>query len=266
MKPPYIPSHTTQAKKTPTLTDKTQFHPHYDGRFAAAILPYADSKHHLSILLQTYLSTMHDLGVETWIMHGSLLGWWWNRKVMPWDSDVDVQVSEASLDFLASYHNMTVHRFPIVPDLRAETGDDDGDGGVDEKNEKKKEKEKGRSYLLEINPHYRNGSVTDTLNVIDARWIDMTTGLFIDITGLRRDREAEQAGRPGQMMCKDRHQYMYDDIFPLRDSVFEGVPARVPFKYIELLEQEYGKTALTRTEYEGHVFEQQTMEWKPRSG
>lgn len=24
---------------------------------------------------------MNDLGVETWIMHGSLLGWWWNQKV-----------------------------------------------------------------------------------------------------------------------------------------------------------------------------------------
>jgi hypothetical protein len=32
-------------------------------------------------LIQTYLATFADIGVETWIMHGSLLGWWWNRKV-----------------------------------------------------------------------------------------------------------------------------------------------------------------------------------------
>ena len=26
---------------------------------------------------------MADVGAETWIMHGSLLGWWWNQKVRP---------------------------------------------------------------------------------------------------------------------------------------------------------------------------------------
>lgn len=31
--------------------------------------------------MQAYLSTMADLGADTWIMHGTLLGWWWNRKV-----------------------------------------------------------------------------------------------------------------------------------------------------------------------------------------
>jgi hypothetical protein len=30
---------------------------------------------------------MADLGAETWIMHGTLLAWWWNQKVgtpVPW--------------------------------------------------------------------------------------------------------------------------------------------------------------------------------------
>ena len=31
--------------------------------------------------MQAYLSTMADLGADTWIMHGTLLGWWWNRRV-----------------------------------------------------------------------------------------------------------------------------------------------------------------------------------------
>jgi hypothetical protein len=31
--------------------------------------------------MQTFLSTMADIGAETWIMHGTLLGWWWNQKV-----------------------------------------------------------------------------------------------------------------------------------------------------------------------------------------
>jgi hypothetical protein len=31
--------------------------------------------------MQTYLATFRDLGIQTWLMHGSLLGWWWGKKV-----------------------------------------------------------------------------------------------------------------------------------------------------------------------------------------
>ncbi len=80
----------------------TSFHPHYDGRyalhplplpspvdltpahtrrFADRVLEYNEQKRALKSLVQTYLSTFADIGVETWLMHGSLLGWWWNRQV-----------------------------------------------------------------------------------------------------------------------------------------------------------------------------------------
>jgi hypothetical protein len=59
-----------------------RFHPHYDGRFAEKELAYHERKVALSNLIQTYLATMNDLKVETWLMHGTLLGWWWNRKVI----------------------------------------------------------------------------------------------------------------------------------------------------------------------------------------
>jgi hypothetical protein len=35
----------------------------------------------IKALIQTYLSTFRELGVQTWLMHGSLLGWWWGKKV-----------------------------------------------------------------------------------------------------------------------------------------------------------------------------------------
>ncbi|KAI9814675.1 MAG: hypothetical protein M1832_005674, partial [Thelocarpon impressellum] len=59
---------------------ESTFHPHYDGRFAAREVPYGAKKSALSLMTQTYLATMNSLGVDTWIMHGTLLGWWWNRK------------------------------------------------------------------------------------------------------------------------------------------------------------------------------------------
>jgi len=49
-------------------------------RFADEELNYKERKVAVSKLMQSYLSTMADLGVETWLMHGTLLGWWWNKK------------------------------------------------------------------------------------------------------------------------------------------------------------------------------------------
>jgi hypothetical protein len=49
--------------------------------FANEPLPDDQVIPHLSALIQTYLSTMSSIGAETWIMHGTLLSWWWNQKV-----------------------------------------------------------------------------------------------------------------------------------------------------------------------------------------
>ncbi|PBP18804.1 hypothetical protein BUE80_DR010465 [Diplocarpon rosae] len=191
----------------------------------------------LANLVQTYLATLSDIGVETWLMHGSLLGWWWNRKILPWDSDSDMQVSEASMHYLASYYNMSVFHYktPRIPE--------------------------GRDYLLEINPHYVNREQTDTLNVIDARWVDTESGLFIDITTARYN-TTHPAGE-GMLSCKDGHEYRDTYIFPLRDTFFEDTPAKIPFGYKDLLEAEYKQKALTETEYEGHRFDEEKLEWVP---
>jgi phosphorylcholine metabolism protein LicD len=158
---------------------------------------------------------------------------------MPWDSDVDVQMSEGSMHYLAKYYNMTMHHFRLP--------------GLDH----------GRDYLLEVNPHYVNGSTTDRLNVIDARWIDTESGLFIDITTLRVDRTADIKGDVPNMYCKDKHKYLYKDIFPLRDSDFEGAPVKVPYAYSELLEAEYGPKSLTNKQFENHFFDEEQQMWLP---
>ncbi|KAK3111820.1 mannosyltransferase [Teratosphaeriaceae sp. CCFEE 6253] len=221
---------------------ESTFAEHYDGRFADRPLNYDERREHLTALMQTYLSTMGDIGAETWIMHGSLLGWYWQRKILPWDSDIDVMVSEQSIRHLASYYNMTVHSFSLPSETAA--------GGEDET----------REYLLEVNPHYSNASL-DSVNKIDARWIDTNTGLFIDITTLRRNYTAEAQGIDGTMTVKDRHHYSYDDIFPLRHSTFEGSPVNIPFAYAELLIEEYGEKALSDVYFQNHRFDPRKGEW-----
>ena len=89
----------------------------------------------------------------------------------------------------------------------------------------------------------------------------MTSGLYIDITTLHHNETAQAEGVEGAMMCKDLHNYMYEDIFPLRETVFEGVAARVPFAYAEVLTEEYGSEALSRTEFNEHRFDEKRQEW-----
>lgn len=104
-------------------------------------------------------------------------------QIFPWDNDLDVQISEATIHFLADYYNMTEHHFDIP--------------GVNG----------GRSYMLEINPNYVVKSEQDYLNKIDARWIDMSSGLFIDITAVRKDEEKRSKGNAEALTCKDKHHY-----------------------------------------------------------
>lgn len=92
-------------------------------------------------------------------------------QILPWDSDIDVQMTNTTVDFLASYYNMTVHTF------------------------------KKRDFLLEVNPKYTDPSYSDYLNVIDARWIDIDTGLFIDITAVRPHHELKNV-----ICSKDKHE------------------------------------------------------------
>ncbi|KAF3764470.1 hypothetical protein M406DRAFT_29237, partial [Cryphonectria parasitica EP155] len=149
--------------------------------FAKDVLPYSEQKDALKNLVQTYLATFAELGIETWLMHGSLLGWWWGQKVLPWDTDIDVQVTEESMHYLASYYNMSTFHY------------------------KTSRMPYGKYYMLEVNPNYINREQTDTSNVIDARWIDTDSGMFIDITTVRYNL-THPAGE-GILSCKDGHEF-----------------------------------------------------------
>lgn len=54
---------------------------HYDIRFGRKTLVENSQRDAIRALIQTYLFTFRELGVQTWLMHGSLLGWWWGKKV-----------------------------------------------------------------------------------------------------------------------------------------------------------------------------------------
>lgn len=202
-------------------------HAHFDLRYFKGDVD--DKSQSLQRLVQAYLTMARSQHVETWLAHGTLLGWWWNGRIMPWDTDIDVQVGTQTLLWLGDHLNGTLYNHTYV-----------NQAGVDET----------RAYLIDINRAARERVRGDGMNVIDGRFIDTRNGLFIDITAIS---EIHPQYDPGVWQCKNMHRYETRQIWPLRETEFEGVPALVPYDFERTLVEEYRAEALTRTEFEGYV-------------
>ncbi|KAH8899696.1 hypothetical protein GQ53DRAFT_816801 [Thozetella sp. PMI_491] len=211
---------------------------HYDSRYFRGRVPYAEHRPALRHLIRSYLTVFRDLGVETWLAHGTLLGWWWNGRIMPWDTDLDVQVSSETLFYLAENFNRTMHEYRYMDELTGETAT--------------------KTYMLDINPHHAELDRMSGQNVIDARWIDTSNGMYIDITGLA---ERNPQSQPGVWSCKNYHRYNTRELYPMRETEFEGVTATVPFNFESVLTGEYGSKSLVMTVWEGHQWDPSIKEW-----
>lgn len=235
-------SATVQVKNPDDLSKNKYFHEpggddilgHYDIRYFHGVVSYDERTDTLTHMIRAYLNFFREQGLDTWIAHGTLLGWWWNGKMLPWDWDVDTQVSGATLDYLSKNLNRTIHHY-ISEDKKVK-----------------------RDYLLDVNPWIWERERGDGMNIIDARWIDIRNGLYIDITGLS---ETHPDVAPGVWSCKNYHWYKTSDLYPMRESIYEGVPAKIPYAYDKILTQEYQQKALVLTEYEGHSWDSNVKEW-----
>ncbi|KAI0884652.1 LicD family-domain-containing protein [Annulohypoxylon maeteangense] len=215
---------------------------HYDKRYFKSQVPYAEHRPALRHLVRSWLTTSRELGVETWLAHGTLLGWWWGGRVMPWDYDLDVQMPTTTLSYLGRYFNQTLHDYAF----NAWKEGEDGPEWIN------------KTYLLDVNPHAGDIDRGNGANIIDARWIDTSNGLYIDITGLA---ERDPAGAPGIWSCKNSHKYRIGELYPIRRTEFEGVPARVPYAFDKILTDEYGGKSLTNTEWLGHHWVPELKQW-----
>ena len=54
---------------------------HYDTRYYHGVVSYEEKGDTQVHMIRAYLRSFAELGLETWIAHGTLLGWWWNGKV-----------------------------------------------------------------------------------------------------------------------------------------------------------------------------------------
>ncbi|KAL5089648.1 hypothetical protein Trisim1_005046 [Trichoderma cf. simile WF8] len=231
-------SPTSRFQRTKRLTPKYFTEPggslarsHYDQRYFKGEVSYEEHRDVLRQLIRSYLTTLHEHGVETWLAHGTLLGWWWNGQIMPWDYDLDVQVSNNTMTWLGENMNRTEHTHSF--------------------------NDVSKTYLLDVNPHHVDLTRGDGMNIIDARWIDTSNGMFIDITAVRE----RDAGSPGTWSCKNNHRYGSQDLWPMRVTEFEGVKARIPYNFEDILRGEYGDKSLVVEEFQGHRWNRDINEW-----
>lgn len=238
---------------------------HFDWRFfkKTEFSPY---EHRLILhrLTRAWLRFCTSYNITSWLAHGSLLGWYWNGISLPWDQDIDVQITAKSLLRLANEFNQS-----IVIDYE--------DGHPEAT---------GRLYFLDVNPHFQSSGFETSTNVIDARFIDIATGMYVDITSLTSismeqlgkhkseicskmfpmvctDYSAELNSATHDLVskasfyesleqqietviaeknivhCKGMHLHHLDEIFPLSITSFEGAIALVPRDYQSILKREY---------------------------
>jgi len=185
-------------------------------------------------LLRAFGGALRPAGVAPILMHGALIGWAWNRRLLPWDLDIDLCLFVEDLEKI---------------DGRA------ADLAYDRSR-----------FLLDVNPHYvdpttRNRGPRDTVeeNKIDARFIDRATGLYLDVTALRPAPARSDGHACVRTKCP--HVYRIHDLLPLQASVIDDVPVQVPRNVEAVLVQEYGERVLERTVFRGWRFDRARDAW-----
>lgn len=225
---------------------------HADWRFFDRALTKSENVKVLHSMFRAWSQFATQEGIVSWLAHGTLLGWYWNGLSMPYDQDMDIQMPIAEMDRLARKYNNTL----IVVNPK---GNEQGEGG---------------QYLLEVAPTYVERRRGNGNNVIDARFVDTSTGTYIDLTGLARvksrldkngkptndDKQATEKGNSNAIYaCKNNHYYSEEDLFPLRLTSFEGAPIYVPNNYTKILQEEYRN--YNKTEFRNQRFAEDLRIW-----
>lgn len=200
------------------------------------------------------LSTLHHMvrvwfrfaeanGAVSWVNHGSLLGWTYNGMNMPWDTDVDIQMPIAHLDKLSRKLNSTI----IMENPR--------DGNA--------------KYLFEVSPTYI--SQGNGRNFIDARFIDINSGLYIDISAVAHTKDEPPDGlfdanhdTSMAVHCKHWQWSTLEELLPLRHTFLEGGSVYIPHNVTSMLLREYGKDSYTKKfHFNDHHYRSDLQIWVP---
>lgn len=238
---------------------------HYDWRFFNGIVNDTPRQSiSINAVLQAFLRLTTQYELTTWIAHGSLLSWYWNGLQFPWDSDVDVQMPIVDLHRLSQLFNQT-----IVVDLGSDLS---------------KELRFGR-FFLDSSTFISYRAKGNGRNNIDARFIDLDTGLYIDITGLAvsdmptppryqfliskdQKKELQSPLQKNEFLqiynCRNAHFSKLQEISPLRLNLVQGEIGYIPNDFESMLHVEYKAKGTSSTLFAEHVYLPKLRIWVPK--
>jgi len=184
---------------------------HLDRRFEKPMIKYPKEFiiNNLKFLLKKFVEICEENDIKVIIAHGGLIGYYFNKKMLPWDDDIDIVL-----------FGDDINKF-LKLDL--------------------KKINNNKFFMLDINPNCINRSPLDRINVIDARFISKLFGFFIDITFLTKNEIYTKKYKKIVINCKSPHYYFLDDFLPLKKDKFEDIELYVPNKIENVLVYEYGK-------------------------
>lgn len=246
---------------------------HYDWRFFNGInVGKEEQLLSLHRLVKNYLSFTKQHGIVTWIAHGSLLSWYWNGIAFPWDTDIDVQMPIGELYSLGRRFNQTL----VIENAG---------------NDKKKFNGVGK-YFVDVGSSISYRTKGNGNNNIDARFIDIDTGLYIDITGLaltaapapprydyiidmdqskqsilektKNNGEVNHGVKNEQLQvynCRNNHFSTFDELSPLVLSIVENQLSYVPSNFIMTLDYEYGGKGLSSINFKDYFYMNNLRMW-----
>ncbi|SCU86072.1 LAME_0D04390g1_1 [Lachancea meyersii CBS 8951] len=140
------------------VTDYTHMGHHFDSRFFRGAVEHSDMRARLDAIARAWLNFVHSNGLSAWLSHGTLYGWMYNGMAFPWDGDHDMQMPIVHLNILAERFNQSL----IVEDPEVGNG----------------------RFFLDVSNSITSRVHGNGNNNIDARFIDVDSGLYVDITGL----------------------------------------------------------------------------------
>ncbi|KAG5417527.1 hypothetical protein I9W82_005163 [Candida metapsilosis] len=240
---------------------------HYDWRFFNGIINDTPQQEvAINGLLKAFLRLTNQYNINTWIAHGSLLSWYWNGLQFPWDADIDVQMPIQDLHRLSQLFNQSVI--------------------VDFGNDLDSELRFGR-YYIDSSTFISHRMKGQGLNNIDARFIDLDTGLYVDITALalsaepappryeamlantefdknKHESTISQMDRNEFLQiynCRNNHFSQFGELSPLRLSSIQGDYGYIPPGFEILLLEEYKEKGLASTLYKERVYLPKLRQW-----
>lgn len=220
------------------IDSKAEMH-HYNFPWIKQIISHEERIQVVHHLIRSWFKYCEHAGIISWFNYGNLIGWYFNAQNLPWDNDVDVQVSIKDQDKIGRYHNNTL----IIENPK------NGD----------------HIFWLQTNPIYLQ---QNNAQFIDSRYIDIKTGIYIDISALWEDKTP----RPGNIKpkdgeiaihCKHYNWFTFSDIFPLRRTIYEGAQAYMPNGIEPILKRFYGDKAINNWNIFDHNWQPDIGLWVP---